>query len=150
MALTRKEFDKQLEPRAPVLVENVPGIGDAVYLRPLTGGDRDYWDLWQLSRSWDEADAEVKSGKARAGFLRTNRETRATLVALALCDEHGVRLYSDQEAPLLARLDGVALDFLYAKVRELNGIGKQAAEQAAKNSSAASDGSGVVSPENSE
>ena len=88
-----------------VLVE-VPEWGGAVYVRGLTGSERDAWEA-----------AIVGDGK------RQNlANIRANLVGKCLVDENGDRMFADSELVALGRKSAAALDRLFDRVRELSGL----------------------------
>jgi regulatory protein YycI of two-component signal transduction system YycFG len=70
-----------------------------VYVRVLSVGERDAWEL-----SW--VDMRSKGMATRDNF-------RAFYLIRALCDEHGVRLYQDSELDEVASLDGAVMSELF-------------------------------------
>ena len=124
----------------------VPAWGDHVYIRRLSGDERDAWDLWQINQVYDEDDE--KAGKGKEGRLRIEtRGIRAFLVCRGVCDERGERLFADDEMRLVGSFDGEAVDYLYDQIREYNGLSTESQEELEKNSDeAGSGGSGSASP----
>lgn len=82
----------------------VPEWGGSVYVRRLTGDERDVFEFKMLG--------ENKTGKG----------LRAAYVGLALVDETGKRLFSDEELPMLGTKFAGALDRVFEKVSEINKI----------------------------
>lgn len=144
MVLTKDDLIQAVQNIKTKPVE-VPDLG-TVFVRRLTGGERDEWDLWRLHRTVTEEGE--KAGIGTAGLLKPGTtDVRATLVSKSLCDEEGKRLFQDNEIPILSGLDGNALDYLYDAVRDFNGLRDEAAEEAEKNSDdPGSDDSGSSSP----
>ena len=116
-------------------VDNVPHLDGDVFIRRLSGGQRDERDLWALKNAWSEEDE--KAGRGRAGNLKYGTQhVRATLVAMCLCDEAGELLFDRNkldDLKIVSGIDGEALDHLYDEVRKFNGLGKEAEEEIAKN-----------------
>lgn len=62
-------------------------------------------------------------------------EVQSRIVAEGLVDEHGVRIYRDDEATAIAEeFPGTALDKLSNKILEISGIGASVQENLVKNS----------------
>lgn len=61
---------------------------------------------------------------------------RAAYVALALIDEHGQRLFSDEEIPMLGTKFAGAVDRVYEVVSRINKISEQDLKDLEKNSAA--------------
>lgn len=98
---------------------NVPEWGGDVCIRTLKGSERDAW----------EASLKVKDGGP------TNLvNARARLAALVLCDEHGIRLFSDNEVGSLGEKSAKALTRVWEAALALNGIGDEAVKELEKNS----------------
>jgi hypothetical protein len=119
--LTRQDIDatKLTDKFVPV-----PEWGGKVRLLQMGGTERDDW--------------EEHCGRRRN---ETQRQVfpfaRATLVARCLVDAEGNRLYADEEVPLLSAKAGSTLDFLFDECVALNKLGKQAEDDAVKNSETA-------------
>ena len=117
---------------------DLPGLGRA-YLRVLSGAERDLWESGNYE--WD-----AKSGRSRMTF----RNCRARLAALALCDEHGSRLFRDGHADQLGQMDSTVLDQIYEAASKLSRLTRETVEDAEKNSPSANGSSGSGSPAISE
>lgn len=94
----------------------VPEWGSTVWIRTLTGRERDRWEL----------DLEA-AGKDNA---------RASLCALVICDEKGKSLFTAQDAAALGQKNAAALDRIFEAARELNLIGRDYQEATEKKSQA--------------
>ena len=133
-ALTRDDIAAQSAAPTTTLLEGVPELGD-VYIRRLSGADRDARDLWALKHAYSKADE--KAGRGVAGNLRDDTQhVRSSLVAMALCDEAGERLFEHAklaDLKILSGMDGEALDYLYDEVCKRNGLGAEAEKKVAKN-----------------
>ena len=64
---------------------------------------------------------------------KDEEKAEALIVAQALCDREGNRLFSDEDATLLAEKDSVVIDRLAQRVLTLNGMSPDADEDAKKN-----------------
>jgi hypothetical protein len=98
--------------------------GGFVFVRALTGAERDAY----------EAACLQKSGKSYEANLAN---VRAKLCALAICDENGVRLFDDADVETLGTKSAAALDRVFAVARRLSKIGPEDMEELAKNSTSA-------------
>lgn len=92
----------------------VPEWGGDVYVRMLTGGERDAF----------EVSAELKDRK----------NIRAKLLSLTVCDEAGVRLFTDADILALTGKSAAALERLFEAAMKLNRIGAKDVEELEKNS----------------
>lgn len=92
----------------------VPEWGGDLFIRTLTGAERDEFDLlgW---RAVEEAKARGEDPK----FV-TSRNVMARLVAFAACDETGKRLFSVEDVEALGAKSGAALERVYKAADRLN------------------------------
>jgi len=97
---------------------NVPEWNGQIYIRTLTGSERDAF----------EQSIIADKGKTNLANIR------ARLCALAICDEKGKRLFEDKDIVTLGSKSAVALDCVFSAVQKLNGIGEEEIEELAKNS----------------
>lgn len=107
-----------------LLQVTVPEWGGDVYLRCMTGGEREEYETVLLSK--------VKDGK-----LTDNRGLKQKLLSLTLCDEKGKRMLD--AAPDVQKLFGksaAVLQRLFEKSQIHNGLRDEDVEAAAKNSDA--------------
>lgn len=116
MALLSKDAILSADDRRYAEV-NVPEWGGSVRLRSLSGTERDRF----------EASFQETKGKA----AKDNMENfRARLVALCAVDEEGKLLFSNrQEVILLGNKSVAALQRLFDKCNEMNGISEQDVEE---------------------
>jgi len=87
----------------------VPEWGGEVQVRTMTGTDRDAFESSLIGK-------DNQSG----GRLEN---VRARLVSLTLCDETGVRLFTDGDITALGQKSAKALDRVFTVAQRLNGIG---------------------------
>lgn len=99
----------------------VPQWGGGVYVRTLTGAEKDEYDQ---SLFVPDADGKIK---------RDPSNFRAKLCSLCMVDENGKRLFSFEEARALGAKSAAALTAIYEAAQELNGMGKEARDAARKN-----------------
>jgi len=103
------------------LVE-VPDWGGSVYIRSLTGAERDKF----------EADV---NGSKRGSTELNLQNIRARLVALTLVDSEGKRMFrSPSDVEQLGTKSATALQICFDKARELSGMTQADVEELAKNS----------------
>jgi hypothetical protein len=87
---------------------DVPEWGGEVYVRTLKGVERDQFeDQYQQSKM---------------------QNFRARFLVLALCDEAGVRVFSDDDAKLLAEKSSAVLGSLFDKAWEINAMSTKAVD----------------------
>ena len=97
----------------PIEKVNVPEWGGHVYVKVLSGAERDRFDQSVLDRH----------GKP------TNLQgARARLAAITLCDKDGRRLFSDQEINQLADKSAAAIERVCEAAMKLNRMGEQLGE----------------------
>lgn len=114
---------------------DVPEWGGTVYVRELTGRDKDRFD--------EAVYANTKAGEVIRGV-------RVLLVCLSVCDDQGVRLFADTDLEWLADKSGAIIERLYEAASRLNGLGAEAFEDTKKNSgSDPNDAPGSDSPSTS-
>lgn len=94
----------------------VPEWGGEVYVRTMTGTERDIFETELLT--------------ATKG---TSSNIRAKLLARCLCDENGERLLSDKDIAELGKKSASALDRCFAVAQRLNGFSKDDVETLAGN-----------------
>jgi hypothetical protein len=94
--------------------------GTDVFVRTLSASERDRF----------ESDTLVKRGKVREANLLN---LRARLVALTVCDENGVRVFSDSDVEALSAKSSKVLDRLFAVAKDLSGMTDADVEEQVKN-----------------
>lgn len=98
----------------------VPEWGGTVRVRMLTGAERDAFEDSVVSRK----------GKN----VKTNLSNiRARLVALCLVDANNNRLFEDTDVRALGKKSAAALDRVFSKAQELNGLTEKDVEELAEN-----------------
>lgn len=114
-------------------------------------GDADSLLVWDLGG--DERDEYEASNFRKVSDKREFNLTgsRARLVALAVRDENGVRLFSDHEIIQLGRKNSKPIQRLYEVAARRSGLSKESEDDLLKNSSTApSGGTGSDSPGSSD
>lgn len=101
------------------LVE-VPQWGGSVYVRALTGAERDAF----------ETSIVEQRGKSTKMNLKN---IRAKLVALTVVDEEGNRIFSDSDASALGKKSAAALDKAFEVAQRLSGLRPEDVEELSKN-----------------
>lgn len=104
---------------------DVPEWGGEVCLKKWSAKDRNAY----LSKSVnvDETGGHVN--------WDTVFDNMVLAVALSLCDENGIRLFTDspEDLKILADKDGSVIQKLYEQTLIINGLAKKSIEEAAKN-----------------
>ncbi len=103
-----------------VVAVEVPEWGGTVYVRTISGTERDSFDASLLP------DPDSK----RRNFANI----RARFVALVLCDEKGVRLCKNEEASALGAKSSLVLNRIWQAGRKLNAMDPDDVDEAEKNS----------------
>jgi hypothetical protein len=108
----------------PVEAVAVPEWGGTVHVRVLTGAERD---------AFEAANTRIV-GRGRDRKIEANLANyRARLAVLVCCDEHGQRIFQDDDAPLLGRKSAAGLDRIVEAAHRLNGMREDSMEQAEGN-----------------
>ncbi len=101
--------------------------GDSVYLRQMTGRERDRFDQ-SLTRS-------VKDRAGNTTYERNLSDFRAKLAVNTLCDEDGKLLLNDKDIPTLSQnMSAARLERIVTKAQEMNKITEEDKEDLIKNS----------------
>jgi hypothetical protein len=95
----------------------VPEWGGDIYIRTMTGSERDVHD--------------VLIHKRKAADILT--AVRATTIAFTACDEAGNLLFTPEDIPALMAKSGAALDRLWDVARRLNKVTEADIEEMKKN-----------------
>ena len=128
MALTLSEILSAKDGKTTEV--KVPEWGGSVFLRVMSGSERDEYDNCLLTRLAAE-------GKR----LKENRGIRQKLLMLTLCDESGARmLATEADANKLFAKSATVLQRLFEASQSLNALNDEAVEVLGKNS----DGTGAV------
>lgn len=105
----------------------VPEWGGEVFVRGLSGTERD---------AWEQSIIDMKQAAARrngAGLDYDFANFRAKLVARCIVDEDGQRLFGESEIGLLGRKSAAALDRVFTVAQRLSGLSSQDVEELTKN-----------------
>lgn len=114
-----------LSPRSVRVVRvDVPEWGDGahVFVRVLTGTERDAWEVYSV-----EQQRLYRSEVGYPGF-------RAALLVRCLCDEKGERIFLDTDVEELGKQPASVVSRLFDAAHKLNGISKSDVEELQKNS----------------
>ena len=113
----------------------VPEWGGVVFVRRLSGPERDDWELAQYAL------LDAKPGDKYAG----GRNVRARLVLATACSEDGAPLFTLEDLPWLAEKAGAALGRVYEASRLHNGMTEEAMQELeGKAGAAGNDGSATA------
>jgi len=105
----------------PIELVEVPEWGGSVYVRGLTGAERD---------SFEAGIVQLK-GKSQTVNMKN---VRAKLLQLTIVDENGNRLFNVEEIASIGAKSAMALERLFNVASRLSGITPEDAEELAKNS----------------
>lgn len=105
---------------------DVPEWGGRIYLRKWTGKDRALFFSKSIRPEGDSAGIDWD----------TLFDNMVLAVALSVCDEGGSRIFNTSEADmsLLGSKNGDVIQRIYTEALKINGMGQDAVEDAAKNS----------------
>lgn len=98
---------------------SVPEWGGDVYVRGLTGKERDAFEAGMIDQR----------GKSQTVNLQN---IRAKLAGLSICDENGKRIFTDADLAALAGKSAVALNRVFEVARRLSGLGDDDVKELAK------------------
>ena len=87
---------------------DVPEWGGTVYVKPMSGRDRDAYDL------------EIVSGKTV--------NMRARIAVRVVCDANGVALFTPEDADALGAKSATALDRIYAAMQSTSRVTQEGIE----------------------
>jgi hypothetical protein len=103
---------------------DAPGWPKAVWVRVMTGTERDAYEESQVSRNGKDVRLNL------ANF-------RAKLLCMTLVDEKGERIFGDEDAAALGKKSSAVLDKLYTVASRANGLSAKDVEELTKNSDSA-------------
>lgn len=120
MALLTREAILNVDDLPRELVA-VPEWGGEVYVRALTGAERD---------AFEQSIVEQRGKSTRMNL----RNIRAKLVSLAVIDGNGNRIFSDDDVKWLGNKSAAALDRIFEVAQRLSGLRDEDVDELAKNS----------------
>jgi hypothetical protein len=103
----------------PKELVSVPEWGGDVYVRGLTGKERDQFEAGMIDQR----------GKSQVVNLQN---IRAKLASMSICDEDGKRLFTDADLAALAGKSAIALNRVFDVARKLSGLGDTDVEELTK------------------
>lgn len=92
-----------------IKVEPVEAWGGTVYVKGMTGKERDLFESTIMKVRGTKRDLNLEN-------------LRAKLCALTICDEKGTRLFADGDVPLLAEKSATELQKVFIVAQRLSGI----------------------------
>lgn len=98
----------------------VPEWNCDVWIRTMTGKERDALEAESVSRRGKNAQANMDNFRAR-------------LAVRCVADQEGVRVFTDEDADALGEKSGTALGRIYDAAARLNGYTSKDVEELAKN-----------------
>jgi len=107
--------------KLPVERVDLPEIGGHVYVRGMSGVERDAW----------ERSLVVGKGRRRDYNLDN---VRARLAARCICDETGVRQFADDDADTLGKIRVDCLNRIFEVAQRLSGVSDQDVDELGKGS----------------
>jgi hypothetical protein len=100
---------------------DIPEWGGYVFVRCLTGAERDDFEASLVSQKGKDKKSNFKNLRAR-------------LVAISVVDEQGAKIFSELDIPNLGQKNAAVLDRLFDKAQILSGFKKEDIEDLTKNS----------------
>jgi hypothetical protein len=124
--LTREQFLSR-KPRTIEKVE-IPELSDHVFVRSLTGAERDAWEDANLIRKHGE-------GKRRLelSFDVRVQNSKAHLVCISLCDESGNRTLQDGDVAAVGDQPAIIVNRIADVCMRISGLTEQDLEDSVKN-----------------
>jgi hypothetical protein len=108
--------------------------GDFVFVRQMTGHERDVFEQSLLKKNKDSKGMIVSYEQATEDF-------RAKLAVVTLCDENGDSILNPEDYPTLScNMSAKRLETIINKAQKLNAITEEDKENIVKNSVAVQDG----------
>lgn len=99
---------------------DVPEWGGSVYVKEMTGAERDKYESSIL---------EIKGDRQTVNL----QNARAKLASYTICDENGNRLFTETDISALASKSATALQRIFEKGMSLSKIGKDDMDSLTKN-----------------
>ena len=98
----------------------VPEWGGDIFVRTLTGAERDSFEQQMLDSRGKNKEINISNIRARLGIL-------------TICDEEGTRLFAAKDMEALGKKSASALDRIFTIAQRLNGLSGDDVEELAKN-----------------
>lgn len=98
----------------------VPEWGGSLYVKSLTGAERDWLEMSIFQEKKTDTNANMKN-------------FRAKLASLSICDEKGERLFTDKDIDVLAGKSAIALQRIFNIAQKLSGLSPEDADSLVKN-----------------
>ena len=98
-----------------VVEVNVPEWGGSVFVKVMSGKQRDAWEASVVSR-------KDKDGKINTAGLRS------MLVATCVCDESGNEIFTAEDIPEIENKNASVLQRIFDEAAKLNGLTGESAE----------------------
>ncbi len=98
----------------------VPEWGGSVYVRGMTGRERDQFEANIIRQRGRNTEINMKNARAK-------------LVVMCTVDQEGNRLFTDADVALLANKSAKALDRIFVVAQELSGITREDMEELTEN-----------------
>ena len=117
MALDKSQFITAAA-RHAVKEIDVPGLGETVYIREISAGERDSLEMMAASIGDNASNA---------------KQYRARCVAMFLSDADGKRLFGNGEIAQLDTMNAKPMDVIFEAGLVFNGLGAAALEESEKN-----------------
>ena len=117
MALTKESILKADDLKRELVA--VPEWGGEVYVRTMTGSERDDFESSMMD----------KKGRSRADALKN---IRARLCVLCLVSDGGEQIFTKTDVDALSKKSAAALDRVFTKAQKLNGLSGEDVEELAK------------------
>lgn len=106
----------------------VPEWGGHIFVRGMTGTERDDWEQEITPNS---AEQEVlKKDKSKKHIIS---QFRSRVVCRCACDEKGSPLFTKEDVEVLGKKSALALDKVFSTAKRLSGIGAEEQEEVEKN-----------------
>lgn len=99
---------------------DVPEWGGQVYVRMMTGEERDRWEMSISKRRSNNGDIDLNG-------------IRAALAVIVVCDEKGNSVFKPEDAKALAKKNGTAIERICFAARKLSRLDDADIEDSKKN-----------------
>ena len=132
--LTKKTFMEGSELHMEPL-DLTAECGGWVMIKEMTGAERDQYDAMVFGKVKDKDDPNMAA--------KVMDNIRAKMACMTVCNEDGKRLFNLEDVKKLGKRSSIALDKIFDKAKEVNGMSDEEMTGLEKNfESGQSDGSG--------